>query len=63
MKCPLCNVEMAINASRYKVDGDNSSETETKLYIEQDIVCRNKNCTNFGKVVKTIKNPLQLSKD
>lgn len=63
MLCPLCKVEMAISSSRYKVENDSSAEAETKLYMVQEFSCRNPQCSNFGKVVDTRKNPLQLSKE
>lgn len=62
MKCPLCSIEMAIKGSRHVVSGDKSPDEETKLYIEQDMTCRNKNCPNHGKVVDTARNEIQLSK-
>ncbi|MED9905280.1 MAG: hypothetical protein UFG06_14010 [Lachnospiraceae bacterium] len=63
MKCPLCNIEMAIQATRHKLAGDKTPDVETRLYIEQDFTCRNKKCSNYGKMVYTNKNPIQLSKD
>lgn len=62
MKCPKCNIEMAITASRNVVVDDNTADKETKLYIEHDLSCRNRNCDNHGKVVKTTRNQLQISK-
>lgn len=49
--------------SRYVVSGDSSPKTETKVYIEQVFVCRNRKCTDHGKEIGTIKNPIQLSKE
>lgn len=63
MQCPLCNVEAAIAKSRYKIEGDKSPDVETKLYIEQEMTCRNPNCSNYGTLIDTVKNELQLSKD
>lgn len=60
MKCPLCKTEAYIKASRYVVEGDTTDTEETKLYVEQTMVCRNKNCNNFEKVVHTVKNPINL---
>lgn len=60
MKCPLCKLEGRIVASRYVIEGDNSKDTETKLFIEQDIKCVNKNCNNNDKIFETVKNPLNL---
>lgn len=63
MLCPLCKVEMAISNSRYKAENDTSAEEETKLFMIQEFVCRNPQCPNFGSMVETRKNPLQLSKE
>ena len=52
---------MAIKSTRYKTENDNTPDKETKLYIEQDMVCRNKECPNYGNVVDTIKNPVKLA--
>lgn len=51
MLCPLCKTEMVINASRTKVEGDESPNTQTVVYIEQDMMCKNQQCENNGKVV------------
>jgi hypothetical protein len=51
MLCPKCKIEMRISASRYVVDHDDTPEAETKLYTQQDMVCRNKQCINYGKLV------------
>ncbi len=58
MKCPLCNVEMAITKSKTIAEGDNSPDEATKLFMEHELSCRNKKCTNYNKVVQVIKNPL-----
>ena len=62
MKCPLCNIEMRINATRYVVRNDDSTDKETELYMEQDLICRNSKCPNFQHVVEVKKNPIPLSK-
>ena len=51
MKCPVCQVEMRITQSR-KVEEDN------KEYLEQDMTCMNKECTNYKTVVETTKTEL-----
>ncbi len=56
MKCPLCKTEMRIKASSYVMN-------EGTLSMKQEFVCRNKNCANFGKVVKTQYNPLHYTQD
>ena len=63
MKCQLCNVEAAIAKSRHVVSGDDSPDTETKLYMEQEIRCRNPNCSNYNKIIATVRNELPVSKD
>ncbi len=49
MKCPKCDIEMAIKKSK-------EIELEGKAYVEQTHCCRNKQCPNFGKVVEVTKN-------
>lgn len=52
MLCPLCKLEMGIMASRTVTEGDDSPDTPTAVYIEQDLTCRNRRCENYGKVVE-----------
>jgi hypothetical protein len=56
MKCPLCKVEMRITKSRNVLVDDDTPDLPTKLYIEQDLSCLNKNCSNYKQVVETIRN-------
>jgi len=60
MKCPLCQVEMRITRSRNVVENDDTPDTPTKLFTEQEMSCLNKNCANYEKVVHTVKNPLPI---
>lgn len=59
MKCPLCNLEAHIKASRYVVENDDNNE-ETKLFLEQDIACMNSKCNNFNQKIHTFRNPIKL---
>ena len=63
MKCPKCNIEAAISSTKYVTTGDDSPETETKLFIEQKFTCRNRHCVDFGKEIGTKRNPLRLERD
>lgn len=56
MKCPLCNTEMRIKSSGYVLN-------DGKLFKKQVLTCRKKDCANFGKDVKIIYNPLDVSED
>lgn len=60
MKCPLCNVEMRIMRSRNVVENDDTPDSETKLYVEQELSCLNKNCANYEKTVETVRNEIPL---
>lgn len=53
MKCPKCQVELRISRSRNVVENDNTPDADTKLYVEQDLICLNKDCNNYQKVVHT----------
>lgn len=60
MKCPLCQVELRISRSRNVVENDDTPDVPTKLYIEQDMTCLNKQCRNYEKVVETVKSELPI---
>ena len=60
MKCPLCDVEMRITKLRNVVENDDTPDTPTKLFVEQDLSCFNKDCANYNKVVDTVRSELPL---
>lgn len=62
VKCPLCKIEMRIGASRHVVKNDDTPDKKTQLFLQQDLVCRSRQCPNYGKVVKVVENEIQLSK-
>ena len=59
MQCPLCKIEAAIDTSRYVV----SSDIPPRLFIEQDMKCRNPQCSNYKKIIATVRNELSVSKE
>lgn len=44
MLCPLCSIEARISKSAYVI-------RENKLYIRFEYSCRNKECSNYDKVI------------
>jgi len=56
MKCPLCNTEMRIKTSDYVMNNG-------VLSARMVLTCRNKECANFGKDVKTIYTPIPVTQD
>lgn len=56
MNCPLCNTAMRIRVSDYVLN-------EGHLSARQVFTCRKKDCPNFGKDVKTVYIPLNVSQD
>ena len=52
---------MAISHVYTTVEGDKSPDTETKVFTVQEMSCRNKQCSNYGKVVETVRHQLELS--
>lgn len=60
MQCPKCKLELFIDKTRYVVEDDNTEEKKTKLFYEQDLVCRNTNCSEFGKVVDTSRSEIPI---
>ena len=55
MICPICKTEMRIADVRQEVSGDMSPDTQTEIYTVQDLVCRNKQCTGFDRVMQSVK--------
>lgn len=59
MQCPKCRVEMRATTC-YRVTGDQSPNTETRLAVVQRFYCRSEGCPNCGQLVQTVENPLTL---
>ena len=60
MQCPLCRLEMRITGTRNVVEHDDTPDVPTKLFIEQDLSCVNRNCENYDKVVETVKSEIPI---
>jgi len=50
MKCPICQVEMRITGTRNVIKIE---DNVPHLFIEQDLSCMNKTCSNYDKIVET----------
>ena len=61
MLCPICQVEMRITNTKNVAEHDDTPDEETKLFVVQELSCVNRECSNYNKVVETIKNELTLS--
>ena len=55
MLCPKCKTEMRITNTSTIATGDDSPDTQTNVYFQQDLSCRAPECTNFKKVVHQAK--------
>ena len=55
MRCNKCGTEAFINFSEIVVEGDESPETETKVFNVAHYLCRNKACSEYGCEVGTDK--------
>lgn len=60
MKCPICDVEAMIGRSYTSVEGDNSPDTETRVFTVQEFWCRNKQCENYGRPIGIKKHQLNI---
>lgn len=60
MKCPLCQVELRITRSRNLLENDDTPDVPTKVFIEQELSCLNKGCSNYETVVETIRHELPI---
>ena len=60
MTCPLCKLDLRITKSWNKVVNDDTPDIPTKLYVVQELSCRNENCPNCDKVLDTKETELPI---
>lgn len=58
MKCPKCGLEAQINRSKTEVTGDNSPDTETKIFTVLTFVCRNPQCGEHQKQIGEVRHQI-----
>lgn len=51
---------MWIRGVRNILENDDTPDKKTRMFIEQDLECRNEGCTNYGKVIDTVRNEIPL---
>lgn len=61
MKCPLCDIAMAISTTTMEVEGDTSAQEKTRVYRVQHLICRNRQCKGFGKEQRLVKQEMYRS--
>lgn len=52
---------MFIKSTSYAAENDNSADTQTRVFAEQSLTCRNPKCPNNGKVVEVVRTEIPLS--
>ena len=55
MKCPVCQLELRIVKVRNVLENDDTPDEPTRLFVEQDLSCLNKQCKNYKTIVQTIR--------
>lgn len=55
MQCPKCHIEMRAK-THYRTEGDESSDTPTRVHLVQEFYCRNASCPDFNNLVSTSEN-------
>lgn len=60
MKCPSCDTELRIIKSAYVTERDDTPDAPTRLFIEQSLACRNRNCENENKIVSVTRNEIPI---
>lgn len=64
MQCPKCSLEAYINSTCTEIEGDDSPQTQTRVYTRMIYHCRNPRCTAYGTSVGEIRHqsyPEQLA--
>lgn len=59
MRCKECGIDAMIAGKKLCFEGDESPDTGTRAFYELTYQCRNPQCPEFGKVLETIKVPLE----
>lgn len=54
MLCPACKTELRVSATKNVIRGE-------KLFVVQELTCRNSKCENNGKVVATIEHEKEVT--
>ena len=54
--CPSCRTALKINKTYTRVEGDQSPDTPTRVYLCQELCCRNPACEagKSGRTVETV---------
>lgn len=52
MNCPHCKTTAMIKGSRYVIRGE-------KLYLVQELMCRNPQCDHNGEIIETIEHEIE----
>ena len=52
--CPRCKTLLVVKATRNVI-------RDNKLYVVQDLACRNPNCENNGQIVETIEHEQEVT--
>lgn len=58
MNCPICDIDMRVNADGIEIEHDDTPDQPTMVYSVQTFTCRNKQCSNYDRVVARIRHPL-----
>ena len=60
MKCPVCQVELRITNTHLEVENDDTPNEQTRVFLYQDLTCKNRMCTNYDTVVDVAKSEMQI---
>ncbi len=50
-RCPLCKTELFLSRSYYTTENDHSVDLPTKVFLNVEQRCRNRQCTHYNRVV------------
>ncbi|MEG1753762.1 MAG: hypothetical protein RR234_07600 [Christensenella sp.] len=54
MLCKECASELRISKSETIVHGDKSPNTQTRVVVEQSMICTNRQCGMFNKIAEKV---------
>lgn len=54
MVCPTCKILCRVGKTYYKTANDDTPDLPTKIFLCHEMICRNRACPEYNKVVDTL---------
>ena len=59
-KCSYCDIALRLQEGKMQVEGDDSPDTATRVFLMQTQVCANPQCPRYGQVADVLRQELMV---